>query len=81
MAQAASIAAGKVVALFTDAVAGLAPVAAQIAVNAGVDLPSIPVDNVLPQNTPVALMEKSAARKDPVGRVYKERVQKRMTEK
>ena len=81
MAQAASITAGKVVALFTDLQAGLTPVAAQIAANAGVDLPAIPAEHVIPQNAPVALMEKSAAVKYPVVLVYADRVQNLLTEK
>ena len=81
MAQAASIAAGKVVALFTDPLAGLVPTVAQIAMNAGVDLPSILPENVIPQNAPVALMEKSAAVKYPVVLVYADRLQNLLTEK
>lgn len=81
MAQTASIVTGKVVALLTDPVAGLAPVAAQIALNAGVDLPSVPVENVISQNAPMALMEKSAAVKYPVVLIYADRVQNLLTEK
>ncbi len=81
MAQAASMAAWKVVALLTDALAGLVPVAAQIALNAGVDLPAFPAESVVPQNTPASLMEKSAAVKYPVVLVYADRVQNLLTEK
>ena len=78
MAQAASIAAGKVVALLTDSVAGLGPVLADIAVNAGVELAGT---SVIAQNAPVALMEKSSAVKYPVVLVYSDRVQNLLIEK
>ena len=78
MAQAASIAAGKVVAMLTDSVAGLGPVLADIAADAGVELAAI---SVIAQNAPVALMEKSSAVKYPVVLVYSDRVQNLLTEK
>lgn len=78
MAQAASIAAAKVVALLTDLVAGLGPTIAGIAVNEGVELAGIAV---ISQNTPVALMEKSSSVKYPVVLVYADRVQNLLTEK
>lgn len=81
MAQAASIAAGKVVAMFADPIAGLTPVLAEIAVNAGVELAGIAAGSVLAQNAPVALMEKSSAVKYPVVLVYSDRVQNLLTEK
>jgi hypothetical protein len=81
MAQAASIAAGKVVQFFTDTDAGLAPAVAAIALNAGVDLVAIAADSVITQNAPVALMEKSSAVKYPVVLVYSDRVQNLLTEK
>jgi hypothetical protein len=71
----------KVVALFTDPDAGLAPVAAAVALNAGVELAAMPAESVIPQNAPVALMEKSAAMKYPVVLVYCDRVQNLLTEK
>ena len=49
------------VAMFHRLVAGLSPVAAQIAANAGVDLPAILARERDSQNPPVALMEKSSA--------------------
>ena len=81
MAQAASIAAGKVVAMLTDSVAGLGPVLAEIAVNAGVEIAGIAAESVIAQNAPVALMEKSSAVKYPVVLVYSDRVQNLLTEK
>lgn len=81
MAQTASIAAGKVVAILTDPVAGVGPVLAEIAANAGVELPGIAAESVIAQNAPVALMEKSSAVKYPVVLVYADRVQNLLTEK
>jgi hypothetical protein len=78
MAQAASIAAVKVVALLMDSSAGLGAVVADIAANAGVELAGI---GVIAQNAPVALMEKSSAMKYPVVLVYSDRVQNMLTEK
>lgn len=78
MAQAASIAAGKVVAMLTDPTEGLGAVLADIAVNAGVELAGV---GVIAQNAPVALMEKSSAVKYPVVLVYADRVQNLLTEK
>ena len=78
MAQAASIAAVKVVALLMDSGAGLGAVLADIAANAGVELAGI---GVIAQNAPVALMEKSSAVKYPVVLVYSDRVQNMLTEK
>ncbi|MDP9114597.1 MAG: hypothetical protein M3O20_13090 [Acidobacteriota bacterium] len=81
MAQAASIAAAKVVAMLTDASAGLGPAVAEIAANAGVELVGIGAESVIAQNAPVALMEKSSAVKYPVVLVYSDRVQNLLTEK
>ena len=78
MAQAASIAAVKVVALLMDSGAGLGAVLADIAANAGVELAGI---GVISQNAPMALMEKSSAVKYPVVLVYSDRVQNMLTEK
>ena len=60
---------------------GLALVVADLSVNAGVELAAIPAGNVIQQNAPVALMEKSAAVKYPVVLVYADRVQNLLTEK
>ena len=80
MAQAASIAAGKVVALLTAPDAGLGAAVADIAVNTGVELAAIQRIRD-PQNAPVGLMEKSSAVKYPVVLVYSDRVQNLLTEK
>jgi len=81
MARAASIATGKVVEIFTALETGLAAAIAELAVNAGVDLATIPVEGVIQQNAPAALMEKSSAVKYPVVLVYCDRVQNLLTEK
>jgi len=81
MAQAASIAVGNLVTLLTDPLAGLGPAVAAIALNAGVELAAIPAANIIPQNTPVPLMEKSSAVKYPVVLVYVDRVQNLLIEK
>src|SRR5579872_1779425 len=81
MAQAASIAVGKVVQILTAVDTGLAEAVAEIALNAGIELPAIPAEGVIRQNAPVALMEKSAAVKYPVVLVYADRVQNLLTEK
>ena len=81
MAQAASIAVGKVLEIFTAPGTGLAAAVAEIAVNAGVELTAISTESVIRQNAPVALMEKSAAVKYPVALVYADRVQNLLTEK
>jgi len=81
MAQAASIAAGKVVAMFTDPVAGLAPMVAAIALNAGLEVAAIAAESVVAQNVPVALMEKSSAVQYPAVLVYADRVQNLLIEK
>jgi len=81
MAQAASIAAGKVVAMFTDPVAGLAPMVAAIALNAGLEVAAIAAESVIAQNVPVALMEKSSAVQYPAVLVYADRVQNLLIEK
>src|SRR6185295_10905373 len=60
---------------------GLAAAIAELAVNAGVDLATIPVEGVIQQNAPAALMEKSSAVKYPVVLVYCDRVQNLLTEK
>ncbi len=81
MARAASIAAGKVVSMLTAPETGLAAVVAELGLNAGVELAAIPPESVIPQNAPMALMEKSSAMKYPVVLVYSDRVQNLLTEK
>jgi hypothetical protein len=81
MAQAASMAVETVMALLTDPANGFAPAVAAIALNAGVELAAIRADSVIPQNAPVALMEKSSAVKYPVVLVYADRVQNLLIEK
>jgi len=81
MAQAASIAVGNLVTLLTDPATGLAPAVAAIALNAGVELAAILAANIIPQNAPVPVREKSSAVKYPVVLVYADRVQNLLIEK
>lgn len=81
MAQTASIAARKVVGMLTAPDTGLVAVVAEVGLNAGVELAAILPASVIPQNAPVALMEKSSAMKYPVVLVYSDRVQNLLTEK
>lgn len=81
MAQTASIAAQKVVALLSAAERGLQTVLGEVAINAGVDLPVIRPENVLHQNTPVVLVEKNVTVKYPTVLVYCDKIQNLLTEK
>ena len=81
MAQTGSITAQKLVELLTATDSGLGPAVDNLATEAGIDLPAIPPQNVIGQNVPVALMEKSTAVKYPVVHVYCDRAQNLLTEK
>ena len=81
MAQTASIAAQRLVGYLTDATSGLGPAVTNLAAEAGIELSSIPAQNVFAQNVPAALMEKSTAVKYPVVLVYCDRAQNLLTEK
>jgi hypothetical protein len=81
MAQTASITAQTLVGFFTAPDGGLEAALGNLAANAGVELPTIRPENVVQQNTPVALLEKSVAVKYPVVQVYSDRVQNLLTEK
>ena len=81
MAQTASIAVQKLVQFLTATDTGLGPVLANLAAEAGIELPTISPDNVVHQNVPAGLMEKSAAVKYPVLHVYCDRAQNLLIEK
>jgi hypothetical protein len=81
MAQTASITAQKVIEFLTATDTGLGPIVAALAANAGVELAAIPPENVMHQNAPIALAERSQAVKYPVVHVYSDRVQNLLTEK
>ena len=81
MAQTGSITAQKLVEFLTATDSGLGPGSANLATEAGIDLPAIPPQNVIRQNVPVGLMEKSTAVKYPVVHVYCDRAQNLLTEK
>jgi len=81
MAQTASITAQRLTEFLTAADNGLGPVLANLTVAAGIELPTIPPENVIHQNVPVGLMEKSSAVKYPVVHVYCDRAQNLLIEK
>jgi len=81
MAQTASITAHKVIEFLTATDTGLGPIVAALAANAGVELAAIPPENVIHQNAPIALAERSQAVKYPVVHVYSDRVQNLLIEK
>ena len=81
MAQTASITAQKVIEFLTATDTGLGPIVAALAANAGVELAAIPPENVIHQNAPIALAERSQAVKYPVVHVYSDRVQNLLVEK
>jgi hypothetical protein len=81
MAQAASVAARKLVEFLAAPETGLGPVVANLATGAGVDLAAIPPERIFHQNVSIALAERSQAIKYPVIHVYSDRVQNKLTEK
>jgi hypothetical protein len=81
MAQAASVAARKLVEFLAAPDTGLGPVVANLATGAGVDLAPIPPERIFHQNVSIALAERSQAIKYPVIHVYSDRVQNKLTEK
>jgi len=81
MAQTASVTAQKVIEFLTATDTGLGPIVAALAANAGVELAAIPPENVIHQNAPIALAERSQAVKYPVVHVYSDRVQNLLVEK
>jgi len=81
MAQAASIVAEQVATLLRSATTGLGPAIGEIATNANVELRSIPVENIILQNTPAGIAEKHLVAKYPAVFLYVDRVQNTLTEK
>lgn len=81
MAQTGSIAVRKFVEFLTATDTGLEPKLALLATDFGITLTTIPPQNVIPENVPFALMEKSTAVKYPVVHVYCDRAQNFLTEK
>jgi hypothetical protein len=79
MAQTASIVARKFGEFLTEPVSGLGGVVAELAANAGLILPII--GEVIQQNAPVAVMERSLGVKYPTVHVYVDRIQNLLTEK
>jgi hypothetical protein len=81
MAQTASITAQKLAQLLAATDNGLGPVLANLTTEAGIELPTIPPQNVVSQNVPVGLMEKSSSVQYPAVHVYSDRAQNLLTEK
>jgi hypothetical protein len=81
MAQTASVTARKLIEFLAAPDAGLGPVVANLAADAGIELAPIPPEHIFNQNVSIALAERSQAVKYPVVHVYSDRVQNRLTEK
>jgi hypothetical protein len=81
MAQTASIAAQKVAGLLADSQAGLGAVASNLATQAGIDVAAIKPENIVQQNVPAAVMERSQVAQYPSVHVYVDRVQNVLAEK
>jgi hypothetical protein len=81
MAQTASIATGKFVEFLSAADGGVASAVATLAVDSGSPLAPVPPGNIVNQNVPIAIAERSKAVKYPVLYVYSDRVQNLLTEK
>jgi hypothetical protein len=81
MAQAASIAAGKLIEFLSAEGGGVGAAIAGLAADTGIGLAPLPPEHIVNQNIPAALAEKSQAVKYPVVHVYSDRVRNLLTEK
>ncbi|MEQ1886687.1 MAG: hypothetical protein ABL967_16615 [Bryobacteraceae bacterium] len=81
MAQTASIVAEKFRSYLTANETGMGVALAVISANAGVETAAIAAENVIHQNSPVNIVERSIAVKYPVVHVYCDRVQNLLVEK
>jgi hypothetical protein len=81
VAQTASIVAGQFVMFLADSTSGIGPAIANLATNSGITLPMIPAEQIISQNVPVAIAERTAAVKYPMVSVYSNRVRNLLTEK
>jgi hypothetical protein len=81
MARTGSVVTGLLAGFLNDPTTGLGPTVATLAADAGIPLTPIPPAQVVQQNTPVALSERSAAVKYPVVHVYSDRTRNLLTEK
>lgn len=81
MAQAASIAATKLVEFLAAPDTGVAPAVAGLAADTGIPLAPLPPAHIVNQNIPAAIAEKSQAVKYPVVHVYSDRIRNTLTEK
>jgi len=81
MAQTSSLVTKLMVGFLTDPSAGLGSTVANVAADSGIPLTPIPPENVIDQNLPVAVAERSLAVKYPVVHVYSDRTRNLLTEK
>jgi len=81
MAQTASIVAEKFRGFLTATDGGIGAAVAALSANAGIAAAAIPPENVIHQNSPVAVAERSVAVKYPVVQVYCDRIQNLLIEK
>ncbi|MBZ5603323.1 MAG: hypothetical protein LAO79_13565 [Acidobacteriia bacterium] len=81
MAQAASIAANKLIEFLASTDKGLGPTVAGLAADTGIALAPLPPEHIVNQNIPAALAEKASAVKYPVVHVYSDRIRNVLTEK
>jgi hypothetical protein len=81
MAQTSSLVTKLMVGFLTDPNTGLGSTVANVAADSGIPLTPIPPENVIDQNLPVAVAERSLAVKYPVVRVYSDRTRNLLTEK
>ncbi|MEQ1947929.1 MAG: hypothetical protein ABL995_12115 [Bryobacteraceae bacterium] len=81
MAQTASIVAEKFRSYLTENESGMSAALAALSANAGVAASAIAPENVVHQNSPVNIVERSIAVKYPVVHVYCDRIQNLLVEK
>ena len=81
MAQTSSVVTKLMVGFLTDPNTGLGSTVAKVAADSGIPLTPIPPENVIDQNLPVAVAERSLAVKYPVVHVYSDRTRNLLTEK
>ena len=81
MAQTASIVAEKFRGFLTANENGIGAAVAALSGTSGIDAPVVPPENVVHQNAPIAIAERSIAVKYPVVHVYCDRIQNLLVEK
>lgn len=81
MAQTASIVAEKLRSFLTADDSGIGAAVAALSATSGIEAPVVPPENVIHQNAPIAIAERSIAVKYPVVHVYCDRIQNLLVEK